>query len=148
MPRYGVTWPEADAAASRVATEIEAQKLPLPPQALIDAIGGGDGSAVGRNNLRLLLSLGNLTTASRVLEPGCGFGRNARWLGPYLRTGSYDGFDIVPNLVEWGEKELTRRYPNVRRGPFPAASDRPSVGATSTARRRRRAASAAAATRF
>ena len=114
MPRYGVTWPEADAAASRVATEIEAQKLPLPPQALIDAIGGGDGSAVGRNNLRLLLSLGNLTTASRVLEPGCGFGRNARWLGPYLRTGTYDGFDIVPNLVEWGEKELTRRYPNVR----------------------------------
>ena len=78
MPRYGVAWSEADAAASRVATEIEAQKLPLPPQALIDAIGGGDGSAVGRNNLRLLLSLGNLTTASRVLEPGCGFGRNAR----------------------------------------------------------------------
>ena len=35
MPRYGVTWPEADAAASSVATVIEAQKLPLPPQALM-----------------------------------------------------------------------------------------------------------------
>jgi len=91
------------------------KELPLPPQRLIDAIGGGDGDAIGQEVLRQLLVLTDLHPGARVLEPGCGFGRNARWLSTYLNSsGSFDGFDIVPELVKWGQHHITPAHPNVR----------------------------------
>src|SRR5690606_2357473 len=50
-----------------------------------------------------------------VLEPGCGCGRNARWLAPYLSNGgSFDGFDVHRPSIEWAAEAITRVYPNVR----------------------------------
>lgn len=103
-----------EAILSKVTPLVE--RIPLPPQRLIDAIGGGDGIGVGRLNMRYLLE-NNMTEASAVLEPGCGFGRNARWLAPFLSAavgGRYEGFDILPELTEWGTEHITSRYDHVR----------------------------------
>ena len=107
------TWATADTIANLVASSVKL--LPLPPQELIDAIGGGDGHTVGGLNLRYLLALTGLQEDSKVLEIGCGFGRNARWLSRYLNaSGDYDGFDIVPKLIGWGKSNICHGRRNFR----------------------------------
>jgi SAM-dependent methyltransferase len=52
---------------------------------------------------------------ARVLDVGCGMGRIAAPLTQYLtKRGSYDGFDIVPEAVEWCSRKITPTYPNFR----------------------------------
>lgn len=47
-----------------------------------------------------------------VLDVGCGIGQKARALTQYLsRQGSYDGFDIVAQGIDWCQ-ERYRKYPN------------------------------------
>ena len=43
---------------------------------------------------------------------GCGIGRIAIPLTQYLKTGTYDGFDIVRHGVEWCQQKVTPHYPN------------------------------------
>ena len=62
-----------------------ARELPVPPQHLIDWVGGGDAhvyQTVGLLNFLQLVIYAGLGPASRVLEPGCGSGRNARYVAP------------------------------------------------------------------
>jgi SAM-dependent methyltransferase len=49
-----------------------------------------------------------------VLEVGCGNGKNARALVPYLTTGRYEGFDVVASGIEWCQQKVTPRYPHFR----------------------------------
>ena len=70
----------------------------------------------GLLNFHQVLSYTGLAPTGRVLEPGCGYGRNARYFGSYLdskRGGEWHGFDISRDLVEWGTQNLTSLFPHV-----------------------------------
>jgi SAM-dependent methyltransferase len=85
----------------------------VPPHHLNFA-GDGDFEAGGDEFLKYFVELGGLDPAHRVLEVGSGIGRMARPLTKYLSTGSYEGIDIVPQGIEWCQKNISGRYPNFR----------------------------------
>ncbi|HLZ74050.1 class I SAM-dependent methyltransferase [Phenylobacterium sp.] len=65
------------------------------PWAFIHNVGDGDFVAVGAQLLRNLKDHAGLAPGDRVLDIGCGNGRVAEQLAPFLKDGgSYAGFDI------------------------------------------------------
>src|ERR1700682_5296632 len=62
----------------------------LPPE---ESIGRGDFDLIGKVELGLLL-LEGIKVSDTVIDLGCGTGRLAVHLIPYLRSGSYLGIDI------------------------------------------------------
>jgi SAM-dependent methyltransferase len=89
----------------------------VPPEAFREIVGSATEDAyiaAGENFFRLFTQFGGLRPTDRVLDVGCGCGRMARPLTGYLTTGSYDGFDIIPELVAWCRDNVTPRYPNFR----------------------------------
>jgi SAM-dependent methyltransferase len=51
----------------------------------------------------------------RVLDVGCGIGKQAVSLTKYLSPeGSYEGFDVVKEGIQWCQREITARYPNFK----------------------------------
>ena len=89
----------------------------VPPHDLCRLVGSGSRTAhvlIGRASLRLLKRHGELKPTDRVLEPGCGCGRIAAPLAKYLEGGSYEGFDVVPELIEWASSHISARHPNFR----------------------------------
>jgi len=70
--------------------------LPAPGRDLLDMIGNGD---------FLSISAEFLGTA---MEVGCGCGRMALGMACYLsENGSYDGFDIIKNLIDWDIENIS-----------------------------------------
>jgi len=57
---------------------------------------------------------GGLTAASRVLEIGCGAGRIAFPLRYLLPQGTYDGFDVRREPIEFLKRAFTPAHPNFR----------------------------------
>lgn len=95
------------------------RKLPTPPQELIDWVGGGTPAvfeSVGRLVMLNLVTYCRLAPTAKVLEPGCGCGRNAKWIAPFLdpEQGAFEGFDIYEPAIDWADREITSHYPNVR----------------------------------
>lgn len=92
-----------------------ADEVLVPPDALIDLVGGGgvDGYlAAGSEFFEYFVTLGQLKSDGSVLDVGCGSGRMAVPLTKYLTTeGHYQGFDIVPPAIEWCTNTITARYP-------------------------------------
>lgn len=93
--------------------------VPLPPPELIDWVGGGDEhvfQTVGLLNFWQLMAYCELRSVHRVLEPGCGCGRNARYIAPYLavKGGWYAGFDVHRASIDWATDAITTKYPNCR----------------------------------
>lgn len=83
-----------------------------PPEALITTI-GGDFHGVGREFFRHFQELGGLRPTDRVLDIGCGCGRMAVPLIPYLRDGGgYWGFDVLKGAIRWCRRAIGRRHPN------------------------------------
>lgn len=73
-----------------------------PPRRLRGYVGDSDFRATGEEFAGHFRDLGGLAPGHRVLEIGCGIGRMARALVPVLRPpGSYDGFDIVREGIDW-----------------------------------------------
>jgi SAM-dependent methyltransferase len=74
-----------------------------------------DFKQTGADQLEFLVELAGLRPGDRVLDIGCGVGRMAlpltRYLGP---TGGYDGFDILPYMIEWCRQNITDEHPNFR----------------------------------
>jgi SAM-dependent methyltransferase len=71
--------------------------------------------ASGELLVRRLIEVAGLTPTSRVLDIGCGIGRLAVALTPYLDPQArYEGLDIVPSGIEWCTENITSRYPNFR----------------------------------
>jgi SAM-dependent methyltransferase len=69
----------------------------------------------GDRYLQLFIELAGLKPDHAVLEPGCGTGRMAEPLTGYLSpTGSYDGFDVMPEAIEACEKDIASSHPNFR----------------------------------
>jgi SAM-dependent methyltransferase len=76
-------------------------------------------------NVEGLRELCGLRRDSRILDLGCGCGRIASALTRYMSSnGSYDGFDVADEAVEWCQRHITARFPNFRFRRIPGFSQR------------------------
>lgn len=79
------------------------------PWAFIHNVGDGDFQAVGAQLLRNLLDHADLRDSDRVLDIGCGNGRVAEQLAPFLRgAGGYVGFDISRSGIQACRRRFAR----------------------------------------
>jgi SAM-dependent methyltransferase len=75
----------------------------------------GMGREIGRRVVDIaLIDAAGLEPTSRVLDIGCGPGRNAAHLTRYLNGGSYEGFDVMPEAIRSAQRRITPRYPSFR----------------------------------
>ncbi len=71
-------------------------------------VGDSDFIGTGEEFLEHFRRLAGLEAHDRVLDIGCGIGRMARVLARVLSPpGSYDGFDVVPQAVDWCRSHYT-----------------------------------------
>jgi SAM-dependent methyltransferase len=82
----------------------------LAQRRLPAAVGGGDYRGIGEEFRAHFVELGGLRPEHDVLDVGCGSGRMAHALADWL-TGTYSGFDVVPEAIEWCRREITPRHP-------------------------------------
>jgi SAM-dependent methyltransferase len=68
---------------------------------------GGEWEAIGSMERDLLVAQG-LQPDGSVIDVGCGSGRLAVHLSDYLRTGSYLGTDVVPDLLDYARDLVVR----------------------------------------
>ena len=90
----------------------------MPSSELAHYVGSGTDMEnfknVGSVIVRYLEDLGGLRCTDKVLEVGCGIGRIAIPLTQFLSQGSYEGFDIVRQGIEWCQTTITPKYPKFR----------------------------------
>ena len=91
---YGFLEPTLSLAV-RYANPLFGRPGAVKPPNWMNFAGGGSFEAVGRSNIRQLQHYGGLQANDRLLEIGCGIGRNAAYLLECIPNGSYDGFDVV-----------------------------------------------------
>ena len=97
-----------------VADRVRGRGEPLVPPRRLNFVGPGDFVAVGDEFMRHFAELGGLGSSERVLDIGCGIGRIARPLAGHLDAGgSYDGFDVSRDGIEWCRRHYAG-YPNFR----------------------------------
>lgn len=87
----------------------------LPPERLRSWISPTwfDFHGTGRDQLEFLVEMAGLQPSHRVLDIASGIGRLAIPLAAYLdETGSYDGFDISPDMVDWCKSKISVGKPN------------------------------------
>ena len=85
----------------------------LPTGRLLHLVGGDKFKEVGEEFLTYFVELADLKPDERVLDIGCGIGRQAFSLAKYLnQKGSYEGLDVVPIGIHWCKKNIAARYPN------------------------------------
>jgi ubiquinone/menaquinone biosynthesis C-methylase UbiE len=70
--------------------------------------------SLAKHGLSLLVQHCRLQPHHNVLDVGCGSGSMALPLFDYLRTGTYEGFDIVPSWITWCQEHITRKNPRFR----------------------------------
>jgi len=76
---------------------------------------GAKNREVARAWVPAFAEIGGLQPDHAVLEPGCGTGRMAVALADFLSSrGSYDGFDVVPDAVDWCLENISPEHPNFR----------------------------------
>jgi SAM-dependent methyltransferase len=86
-----------------------------PRKRLAYQYGDGGFFDVGLHFLQLFLDRCGLGRDHAVLETGCGAGRIAIPLSYYLSDrGSYDGFDIMPEGIDFCRRTVSVRRPNFR----------------------------------
>ena len=115
----GAARPRARSAARRSPASITSSASAvtgaiLEPPRRLRAVGSGDFHAVGAALLEQLVDVGELRRDARVLDVGCGVGRVAIPLTGYLTTGSYEGFDVAPEMIAWCRRAITPRFPSFR----------------------------------
>ena len=91
---------------------------PVPPDDMVQRYSGsatGDKYvAIGRDLLSFLVHYAELKPHYRILDVGCGIGLAARPLiGVLEPSGSYDGFDVMPEPIEWCQQHY-RALPQFR----------------------------------
>lgn len=87
----------------------------LPPRQLREWISPlwFDFRDTGRAQLEFFVDIAGLRPSDRFLDIACGIGRLAIPLTTYLdRTGSYEGFDIKSELIDWCRNKISSRRPN------------------------------------
>jgi ubiquinone/menaquinone biosynthesis C-methylase UbiE len=95
-------------------TREQAVAAMIPPPEM-NFVGTGDFKLVGNHYLEAMKTLGGLQPHHRVLDVGCGIGRMAIPLTGYLDyRGSYEGFDIRGDGIQWCQEKIAPRYPRFR----------------------------------
>ncbi|MDB5121044.1 MAG: methylase involved in ubiquinone/menaquinone biosynthesis [Sphingobacteriales bacterium] len=85
----------------------------MPPKAM-NFVGNGDFKKTGQEFLRYFINFAGLKETDNVLDVGSGIGRMAIPLASYLKTGTYDGLDIVEKGVNWCNNKIAPKYPNFK----------------------------------
>ena len=86
----------------------------LPPKAQIFTGGVVDFAASGRRTLEIICSVTGVNPSSHILDVGCGIGRFAIAMPEFLdANGGYEGFDIVPEGIEWCKQHIVGPHGNV-----------------------------------
>lgn len=86
--------------------------LPFPTPDELLLVGGGEPIELGSEFVSILQRCG-LKKSDHILDVGCGLGRIAYALAYYLdSTGRYDGFDIMPSLIQRAQSFITPWFPN------------------------------------
>jgi len=86
----------------------------LPPKADIFTGGVVDFAASDRRTLEIIRSVTNVNPSSHILDVGCGIGRFAIAMPDFLdANGSYEGFDIVPEGIEWCKQHIVGPNDNI-----------------------------------
>ncbi len=87
-------------------------EIPPPPEELQARVGGPlDFTPEDQvRYLQYLRTIG-IKATDDLLDVGCGIGRAAATLTPYL-TGQYRGFDPDAELIAYCQREITPRFPN------------------------------------
>jgi len=68
---------------------------------------------VGDKLVSFLVEFAGLKANEKILEVGCGFGRIAAPLTKYLTSaGTYEGFDIIEDHINWCKEKITMKFPN------------------------------------
>ncbi len=87
-----------------------------PPKRLRTFIGidsEKDFKSVGEEFFKYFVDFGRLKPYERVLDVGCGIGRMAVPIAKYLnKDGSYEGFDIYAEGINWATKSISSKFPN------------------------------------
>jgi SAM-dependent methyltransferase len=92
--------------------------IPSPPKEMLLTTGHPDAKAfreAGQGVVAACRVLCKLRPHQKVLDVGCGVGRLAIPLTRYLSDrGSYDGIDIIPQMIDWCMENISTKYPNFR----------------------------------
>lgn len=89
--------------------------VPIPPRRLRGRVGRGNYREVGREFFGIFTRKAGLRSGARVLDVGCGIGRMAVPLVPFLEPpGRYDGFDIDPDAIGWCTRNISSVRPHFR----------------------------------
>jgi SAM-dependent methyltransferase len=91
--------------------------IPVPPEDMRRTTGHPsleDFTVRGQEVARACKLYGRLRPRGRILDVGCGVGRLAYPLALYLAGGSYDGLDIIREMVDWCAENITSKYPHLR----------------------------------
>jgi SAM-dependent methyltransferase len=96
-------WISARLRAADGVDRIRGRRDPLTPPRRANFVGNSDFAETGDLFLELFRTYAGLRPNDRVLDVGCGIGRMARPLVPVLAPpdGSYDGFDVVGDAIDW-----------------------------------------------
>lgn len=94
-----------------------------PPKGKI-FIGPGNFKVLGEKLRSDFIQYGGLQPQHRVLDIGCGIGRIAIPLTSYIsKEGSYHGFDIVEDGIEWCNSRIHPKFPNFHFKHIPLRND-------------------------
>lgn len=86
----------------------------LPPKAQIFTGMPLDFAASATRTLETLRSIADVNPSSHILEIGCGIGRLAIAMPDFLdANGGYEGFDIVPEGIEWCKEHIVGPHDNI-----------------------------------
>ncbi len=85
----------------------------LPPY-YMPGIGPGEFVKVGEELVELFRREAGLRKNDVVLDLGCGLARVAIPLQRVLTRGTYEGFDVVPDIIHWNAVNISGPSPNFR----------------------------------
>ena len=115
MPHAATVPPPPSAPVPRLDLDLSLVMDMVPPEDLAVCFGGGDFLSIGRAMVDRMAAWGGLAPGARFLDIGCGAGRAALPLIPFLGPdGRYEGFDVYPFGVDWCVEHITPRFPNFR----------------------------------
>lgn len=89
-------------------------KIPIE---LINLTGGGIDTwdVISKGHMSEYQKYCPIKKNSKIVEIGCGVGRDAIQLTKYLNSsGSYFGVDIIKSSIEWCQKNITPKYSNFK----------------------------------
>lgn len=93
---------------------ITRRRDPLIPPRGLWFVGGRKGYKLNNEQYLAYFTGAGLRPEHAILDIGCGIGVMAARLTRFLKTGSYDGFDIVKIGTDWATVHIAQKHPNFR----------------------------------